>query len=147
MCAKMQMLYLVYMACICRYNYVKDHFATWTWFETVGVTLDIHMYTTAKTPGCRSHHPQLWSVYRRTGNFRGWKFLQFSDSVYYANISRFLFSRLKVTTKISLLSNSPTCALNRTRSGQRNGGSWKARQYIQQSQSTLRWTCWLCATC
>ena len=43
------------------------------------------------------------TAYRRTGNFRGWKFSRFRDSMYYANISRFLFSRLEViTAKIAL---------------------------------------------
>ena len=95
-------------------------------------------------------------MYRRTGNFRGWKFSRFHDSMYYVNISRFLFSRLEVTAKISLLSNSPTCALNRTHGGQRDGSAWKAKQYIRVYHvystiwiAALRegWTCWPCATC
>ena len=50
------------------------------------------------------------------------------------------FSWLEVTMKISLLSNSPTCALNRTCGGQRDGGMWNAKQRIRRSQSTSRWT-------
>ena len=47
----------------------------------------------------------------------GSKFSQFCDSMHYTNISsfssRFLFLRLEETVKISLLSNSPTCASKR----------------------------------
>ena len=47
--------------------------------------------------------------------------------MYYANISQFLFLRLEViTVKISLLSKSPTCALNGTHGGQGDGGTGKA---------------------
>ena len=37
---------------------------------------------------------------------------------------------LEATAKISLLYYYPTCALNRTRGGQQDGGAWKAKQYI-----------------
>ena len=91
----------------------------------------------------------LWLHYRRTRNFCGWKFSWFRDSMYYTSISWLLFLLLEVPAKVSLLSNSPTCALNRTRDRRQDGtrGTRKATHYIRRSQSTSRWTCWPCATC
>ena len=59
-------------------------------------------------------------------------FAPFCYSVYYVNISRLLFSQLEVTAKISVLSNSPTCALKKTHGGQGDGGVWKARKYFRR---------------
>ena len=58
-------------------------------------TLQRTYYTTLLCP-LHSHTfiPIHYSPYRRTGNFRGWKFSRIRASVYYANISRILFSQL-----------------------------------------------------
>ena len=61
------------------------------------------------------------ACYHRSENFLGKNFLWCHDLMYYVNISGLLFSRLDVTVKISLLPNSPTCALIRTHGGQRDG--------------------------
>ena len=78
----------------------------------------------------------------RTRNIRGWKFSWFRDSMYYENISRLKLSWLAVhmyiTTKISILSNSPNCALNTIDGVQWDGGTSKAKQYTRWSQSTSK---------
>ena len=72
----------------------------------------------APIPSLMQKHTHMHiKIHHKTGNFCGRKFSLFCDSMYYANISRFLFSQLEVTTEILLLSNSPTCELNRTHGG------------------------------
>ena len=59
------------------------------------IKFSLHVGTHACTPcACACN---CW--YRRTGNFRARKFPRFRDSMYYANILRFLFSQLEVFTK------------------------------------------------
>ena len=76
--------------------------------------------------------------------------------MYYVNILRLMFSQLEVSAKISVLSNSPTCALKKLMSdkemeaceklGSISAGSMSIVQfgwqhYVKDSQ------CWPCATC
>ena len=72
---------------------------------------------------CMNAPPTCATDTHRTGNFCGWKFLLFRDSMYYLNISQLLFTRLEVTAKNSLLSSSPTGVLHKTHGRQRDGGA------------------------